>query len=182
MISALIIIGCISCKNKKHLDSTKAYFSIVDYLRTEIKRMDSLPLHFTKIVRIDSTSDTIAITKDEFHKYAKEFLDIPDIASPDNMDDYTETNDFDDILNNVLLIYTAKKEDAEVRNETVMMQPDDQGDTHVKTLLVHTLDAKKDPTTEKEMAWHINERFQIVTKTSKPNQSEKISTTIINWE
>ena len=182
LIICLLLIFCTSCKSKKKLDSTKAFVSIVDYLQTEVKRMDTLPLHFTKITGLDSTSDTVVVTKEEFHKYAKEFLDIPDIASPDKMDDYTETNDFDDILNNVLLIYTAKNENDEVRNETVIMRPDDSGDTHIKTFLVHTLKAKKDATVEKEMAWHIDKRFQIVTKLTKPNQPEKISTVIINWE
>ena len=170
-----------SCKNKK-LDSTKAYFSVVDYLNTEVKKMDTLPLHFTKITTVDSTSDTVAITKKEFHQYAEEFLNLPNIASTDKMDDYTETNDFDEILNNVLLIYSAKKTDDEVRSETIMMQPDDEGNTHVKTILATTVDNGKDSTIEKNLAWHIDKRFQIVTKTSKPNQPEKINAVVISWE
>lgn len=172
----------LSCKSKK-LDSTKAYFSVVDYLKDEVKKTDTLPLHFKKIIQLDSTSpDTAAITKEEFHQYAKEFFNIPDIASTSKMDDYTETNDFDEILNNVLLIYTAKKPDDEVRNETIMMQPDDEGNTHVKTLLVHTIKSDKDSTVEKNMTWHIDKRFQIVTKTTKPNQPEKINMVIVSWE
>lgn len=181
IVCFLLAISFTSCKNKKS-DSTKAYFSVVDYLSAEVKKTDTLPLHFTKIISVDSTSDTIAITKKEFHQYANEFLDIPDISSPDKVDDYTETNDFDEILNNVLLIYTAKKPEDEVRNETIMMQPDDQGNTDVKTVLATTIHTDEDSTVEKNMTWHIDKRFQIVTKVSKPNQPEKISTVIVNWE
>jgi hypothetical protein len=181
LICLLLAIGFFSCKNKK-LDSTKAYFSIVDYLRAEVKKMDTLTLHFTKISTIDSVSDTVAITKKEFHQYANEFLDIPNIASINKMDDYTETSDFDEILNNVLLMYTAKKQEDEVRNETIMMQPDDQGNTHVKTILAATLNTGKDATVEKNLTWHIDKRLQIVTKVSKNNQPEKISAVVVDWE
>jgi hypothetical protein len=181
LICLLLTICFLSCKNKK-LDSTKIYFSIVDYLKAEIKKIDSLPLHFTKITTVDSVSDTVAITKQEFHQYANEFVDIPNIASIKKMDDYTETSDFDDILNNVLLMYTAKKSDDEVRNETIMMQPNDQGDTHVKTILATTINMDKDSTVEKNMTWHVDKRLQIVTKVSKNNQPEKISAVIVDWE
>jgi len=182
LLSCLLITACfLSCKSKK-LDSTKAYFSVVDYLKAEAKKMDSLPLRFTKITMVDSTSDTTEITKDEFRQQAKNFLTIPDIASPSKMDDYTESNDFDEILNNVLLIYTAKKSEDEVRRETIMMQPDDQGNTHVKTILINTIQPDKDSTVEKNMTWHIDQRFQIVTKKNKPNQTEKINTVVISWE
>jgi hypothetical protein len=181
IIGSLIILGIVSCSDKKP-DSTKAYFSVVDYLKAQVKEMDTLPLHFTKITINDKVSDTMEITRQEFHKYAKEFLDIPDISSSKKMDDYAETNDFDEVMNNVLLMYNAKDEDDEVRSETIMMQPDESGNTHVKTILVNTITEDKDSGIEKNMTWHIDKRFQIVTKLSKPNQQEQINTVVVAWE
>lgn len=177
LISAFLF----SCKNKE-LDSTKAYFSVVDYLKSEVKKMDSMPLQFTKITSEQNRNDTSVITKKEFHKYVDEFLSLPDIASPDKMDDYSEANDFDEVLNNVLLMYTAKQEDDIVKNQTIMMQPDDMGNTHVKTILVTTQQSDKDSTVIKNMTWHIDKRFQIVTKTNTPGKTEKITTTVISWQ
>lgn len=181
LVFTLLLIGLISCKNKKY-DSTKAYFSVTDYLGSQVKHMDSLQFHYTKIVSVDSTSDSSKISKEEFDRYAKEFLSIPDISSSKRMDDYKETNDFDETLNNVLLIYTPKSDDQEVQNETIMMEPDDMGNTHVKTILVHTIQNEKDSSIEKNMTWHIDKRFQIVTKINKPNQPEKITTVVVRWE
>lgn len=181
LICVVVAGSFLSCKNKKP-DSTKAYFSVIDYLQGEVKKTDTIPLGFIKITTTDSTSDTSTVSKEEFHKYAKEFLAIPDIASADKTDDYTETNDFDEILNNVLLMYTAKKQEDEVRNETIMLQPDDMGNTQVKTILVTTVKIEKDSTIEKNMTWHIDKRFQIVTKINKPGQPENISTVVISWE
>jgi len=182
IIAALLItLVLLSCKNKK-LDSTKAYFSVVDYLNAEVKKMDTLPLHFKKIIKAGDKSDTSSITKEEFHNYAKEFLNLPDIASIKKMGDYAEANDFDEIMGNVLLIYTAKEPGDEVRNETVMMQPDEQGNTHVKTIIVTTVKNNDNEGVEKNMTWHIDKRFQIVTKTSLQGQAEKINTTIVSWE
>jgi|GEM_PF-2011192 len=181
LVLVLITASLFSCKNKK-LDSTKAYFSVVDYLKAEVKKIDSLPLHFKKITTVENTNDTSVISNNEFHKYANQFLNLPDIASYDKMDDYNEANDFDEVLNNVLLMYTAKRDDEIVRNQTIMMQPDDIGNTHVKTILVTTLQTNKDSMVVKNMTWHIDKRFQIVTKTNKTGQPEKISTTVISWE
>lgn len=180
-VCLILVTSIISCKNKK-LDSTKAYFSVIDYLKGEVKKMDTLPLHFTKITTVDSTSDTVEITKKEFHQYADVFLKLPDISSKSKMDDYTEVNDFDEILNNVLLIYTAKNPEDEIRSETIMMEPNEDGTTHVKTILATAVSSEKDSTTEKNLTWHIDKRLQIVTKVSKPNQPEKINTVMVNWE
>jgi hypothetical protein len=181
VIALLLGVFLISCKNKK-LDSTKAYFSVVDYLKAEVKKMDSLPLHFKKIITVGDKSDTSFITKEEFQNYAKEFLNLPDIASVKKMDDYTETNDFDEVMGYVLLMYTAKEPEDEVRNETIMMQPDEQGNTHVKTIIVTTVKNNEKEGIGKNMTWHMDKRFQIVTKTSLQGQAEKINTTIVSWE
>lgn len=181
LIALLVTCFLLSCKNKK-LDSTKAYFSVIDYLAAEIKKTDTLPVHFRKILGVHNSFDTASITKEEFHKYASEFLQIPDIATVDKMDDYSETNDYDEILNNVLLMYTAKNLGDEVRNETIMMKPDELGNTHVKTIIVTTVKTSDESTIEKNMTWHVDKRFQIVTKTNQPGQPEKITTTVINWE
>jgi hypothetical protein len=182
-IIIVFLITCffISCKNKK-LDSTKAYFSVIDYLKAEVKKTDSLPVHFKKITIASGRSDTGLITKDEFHNYANEFLNLPDIASAKRMDDYAETSDFDEILNNVLLIYTAKEPEDEVRNETIMMDPDEQGNTHVKTIIITAVKNDEKESIEKNMTWHIDKRFQIVTKTNQQGQPEKINTTVVSWE
>ena len=181
LIGLLAVCFLISCKNKK-LDSTKAYFSVIDYLNAETKKLDSLPVHFKKIVSTSVKSDTTSITKEEFKKHANEFLQIPDISDASKMDDYSEASDFDEILNNVLLIYTAKDPEEEVKNETIMMEPDEQGNSHVKTIIVTTGKTNNGLTTEKNMTWHIDKRFQIVTKTNQPGQVEKITTTVITWE
>lgn len=180
-ICFLLAISCISCKNKK-TDNTPPFFPVIDYLRSEVKKMDSLPLTFTKITTTGDISDTSKTTKEEFNKHAKEFVNLPDIASADKRDDYKETQDFDEIMNNVLLIYTPKKPDDFVRNETVMLPPDDEGNTHVKTILITTVKNDKDSTIEKNMTWHMDKRFQIVTKVNKPNQPEKINILVISWE
>lgn len=180
-IACLLFIALFSCKNKRP-DSTRAYLSVVEFVGGEIKKADSLPLRFTKIQTSDGHSDTTAITKDEFKKWAKEFTSIPDISSTSRMEDYKETNDFDETLGTVLLIYTPLKENDEIRNETFMMQPDEQGNTHVKTILITTIKSRGDSAVEKNMTWHVDKRFQVVTKVRKPNQPETISTVAVEWE
>ena len=40
----------------------------------------------------------------------------------------------------------------------------------------------KDSTVVKNLTWHIDKRFQIVTKINKAGQPEKITTTVISWQ
>ena len=144
--------------------------------------MDTSELVYKKIILSGNNSDTVDISKAEFKSYAKQFLDLPDIAAPNKADDYDNADDFDETLNNVLLMYTAKKPEDEVRSQTILMQPDELGNTHVKTILVNSANDSNEVSIEKNMTWHINKRFQIITKENRANQPEKISTIIISWE
>jgi hypothetical protein len=181
-IVGILMIGLIiSCRNKKQ-DSTTAYFDVVDYIGAQIKQMDTLSLPFIKITIADSTSDTSRISKEEFHRYANEFLSIPNIASSSKRDDYKETSSFDEILGKVLLIYTPEKNGEVVQNETIMSQPQENADAIVETILIRTTTQEGDLSIEKNLTWHIGKRFQIVTKQTGPKLPEKINTVIVTWE
>lgn len=88
---------------------------------------------------------------------------------------------FDEQLQTVILTYTAKKDDAPVRKEDVMLVPNEKGDTHVKTIIIDWLKDEKDSAVEKNMIWEAGKSFFIVTKVNKPGQPEKIQKLEVNW-
>jgi len=170
-----------ACKGKKK-EKTGAYFSVVSYLQGQAKQIDTSLYHFVKIETIDSTTDTTSISKEDFRNYAKDFLTIPDISSEEKKDNYKEDNSYDDLLNNILLTYTTNDPDEEVRRETIMLEPDDLGNSKIKTIIINRIQTGKDSTIEKDLTWHVAKRFQVVTKIQKGNQPEKIKILVVKWE
>lgn len=176
----LLSLLVLSCKSKKK--EPKDFFSVLNYLKAQVKQLDTSAHRFTRIVTIDSLSDTSAISLQDAKKEAQAFLSLPDIASDKKKDHYTETNSYDDAINNVLLTYTADNDDEEVRRETVMLEPDAQGNTTIKTILVNRMANAGDSTVISDMTWHVGQRFVVTTKVGRDNQPEKIRTLVVKWE
>ncbi len=177
----ILLLTIVACKQKPR-DSTENYFSALSFLQAQIKKIDTTRYTFTKIEVQDSISDTSVIQQQDFRKYANDFLTLPDISSENNRDHYDESNTYDEDLNNVLLTYTPKNEKEEIRRETIMLEPNESGESKVKTILINRIMVGKDSIVEKEMAWHVDKRFQIVTKITKGNQPENIKTRVVQWE
>ena len=107
----LILFGC---HNKKR-DTAKAYFSVVEFLQGEARKMDTSHYTLTKIETMNGISDTETIPTKDFRKYADDFLTLPDIGSDDKHDKYEESNSYDDDLKSVLLNYIPKDDKEEIR-------------------------------------------------------------------
>jgi hypothetical protein len=82
-----------------------------------------------------------------------------------------------------LFTYTAIDPEVEVRRETIMLEPNPTGgDSKVKALLINSIRSDKDSTIEKDMIWHMDSRFQVVSKIRTPKQPEKIRILQVRWE
>jgi ABC-type uncharacterized transport system auxiliary subunit len=184
LLAGLICIACLTgCKaKKKNTDDESKFFPVLSFIKGQVKNIDTSLYRIVKVETIDSASTTTYIKREEFQKYAKDFLDLPDISSEKWMDDYEETKMFDDVLNNVILTYTTTKPDNEVRREDVMLEPTNaSGNSEVKNIIINTLQSNNDSTIEKNMVWYVNKRFTVVTKIQKSNRPEKIKKLELIW-
>ena len=86
------------------------------------------------------------------------------------------------MLKSVIYTYTTRDPDEEVRRETLMLYPDESGTATLRTIIVDRLKSQGDVTIEKNMTWHIDRRFQVITKTAKETEPEKVSVLIVKWE
>lgn len=180
----LVGIGCLlSCKNKNKDDNSNTqFFPVVSFLKGQAKDIDTSLYRIVKIETVDSTSTTAYIKREDFKRYAKDFLELPDISSNKWKDDYEETKMFDDALNNVILTYTTTEKHNKVQREDVMLEPTNaSGNSEVKTIIITTVESNSDSTVEKNMVWYVNKRFTIVTKVEKPNQAESIKKLEVIW-
>src|SRR6476661_5477661 len=184
ILTGLICVLCLAaCKNNKQQDnSDNQFFPVLSFLKGQAKHIDTSLYRIVKIETVDSSSTTSYIKREEFKDCAKDFLEMPDISSGKWKDDYEETKMFDDAINNVILTYTTKEEDNEVRREDVLLEPTNtSGNSEVKTVIVNKIKSAGDSTVEKNMIWYVNKRFTIITKVQKNNQPEKIKRLEVIW-
>jgi len=183
LIGLICTISLAACKTKKKKDAEATqFFPVLSFLKGQAKHIDTSLYRIVKIETIDSTSTTTYIKREEFSKYAQDFLELPDISSDKWKDDYEETRMFDGELNNVILTYTTTDEDNKIRREDVMLEPNNAGtNSEVKNVIINTLQPGKDSTVEKNMVWYVNKRFTVITKVQWANQPEKIKKLEIIW-
>jgi hypothetical protein len=178
----LILVVLAACKHKKKTeDENGSFFSVLSYIQSQVKQIDTSLYRLIRIETVNNISDTLFIKREDFRAYAKDFLSIPDISSGDKKDDYQESNLYDDMLKSAVLNYTAKNPDDEIRRETVMLDQDPNGNSLVNTIIIDQLKTTKDSSVEKNMLWQVNKRFQVVTKSQLPGQPEKIRKLEVVW-
>jgi hypothetical protein len=183
----LFILGSIifftGCKNKPSQEEKDAsFFPVVSFIKGQVKNIDTSLYRIVKVETIDTTRSTTYIKREDFGKYAKDFLELPDISSSKWKDDYQETKVFDDALNKVILSYTTTVEDNPVRREDVMLNPtNESGNSEVQNIIINTLEQSKDSSIEKNMVWYAGKRFTIITKIQKANKPEKIKKLEVIW-
>jgi hypothetical protein len=187
----LFIVGAFmfftGCKNqaspeKNQEEKDASFFPVVSFIKGQINNIDTSLYRIVKVETIDTNKQTTYIKREDFRKYAKDFLELPDIASSKWKNDYQETKTFDDVLNKVILSYTTTVEDNTVRREDVMLNPtNESGNSEVQNIIINTLESAKDSSIEKNMVWYAGKRFTIITKIQKANQPEKIKKMEVIW-
>ena len=168
-------------KEKENVDTSR-YFPILSYLQSQVKELDTSMYRFIKIETINGISDTMDISREDVRKYAKDFLEIPDIKDPEYGSDYEELTNFDSLLGRVFMSYTAYDKDVEVVKQDVTILPRfGDGEDEVKTIYIEKTESDDGTTIEKKMLWEMKKYFNITTITQKENAPEKIRNLKIEW-
>ncbi len=174
---ACLSIGC--QQKKKEKKDTSKYFPVLSYLQSQVKHLDTSLFRFSKI---ETGLDTVIINRSEIRKYAKDFLEVPDITKSEYGSDYRETNMYDSSLGMVVMSYLADDEDLDYPRQEVQVIPSFGGNDQVKTIYIEKVEEEGKTTIEKKMIWEVNQYFQVRTITHKPNEPEKIHDLKIIWQ
>ena len=105
---------------------------------------------------------------------------MPDIASDELKDDYTETKLFVQDLKQAALSYMPKEPNKEISRQEVMIKPDANGDK-VQSFFINRTTESKDGTIQKVLFWEVDKQFKIVTLIQAPGQPEKKETVKVIW-
>jgi hypothetical protein len=179
-LSILCLMG--ACKGKKkESDPDKKIFNTISFLKGQVTDVDTSMYNILKIETVDGRSDTTNIRREEFRKYAKDFLEVPDISSAGMKDDYDVSQQYDTLTKMAYFSYTATEPELEVRREDVVIDPSNEGNSQIRHIYINMVINNDDSTVDKKMFWQINKMFRIVTITQKEKAPESIRILEVIW-
>lgn len=176
---SFLLLSC-SSADKEKKDN---FFPVDSFLRSQVAQVDTTLNTIRQYITVDgSGTDTIYVHRQQFRSLAKDFLDLPDISTPEYSNRYQEEKQFDETLNRVLLTYLPLKPDQElIQRQEVLIQPDPGGDK-ITSIIINTVKNTKDSAVQKRMLWQVDRSFQVVTTRQLIGQSPTTTTVKVVWD
>lgn len=166
-----------ACKSKKK----ESYFPVLSYIKSQVAHVDTSLYKIVQVKTINGRSDTVFLRREDFKHAAKDFLTLPDIASSKWQDDYQESQLYDQDLKSVVLNYTPKNNEGEIRRQDVIISPNSQQGDEVKTIYIERRMQDGNDEVQKKMTWEVNKRFKITSISQEKNGTEKIEIAEVIW-
>lgn len=174
----------VACKSKKKKPPVPAdsFFPVPAYLKGELARLDTSLLSFTKIETVNGRSDTTPIKNTDVRRYAKDFLELPDISSPTLKDDYEVSNLYDE-LQQAFVFSFMTKEPHPVRQENVTVdpEPDTSGKNRIRSIYVKLMQEEDGKPVTKVLMWEAGKGFYTTTATEVAGGGEDVKKTRVIW-
>jgi hypothetical protein len=182
-----VILSAMACKQKQHEENNgsekESFFPVLSFIKSQVADIDTSLYPIKKIVITDSThSDTIFVPREEFHRLAKDFLEIPDLTDKKYKGRFKEEKLFDETLNRVIISYKPQNPDKEeLQKQEVLIVPDPSGDK-VSSIILDRVISNRDSFLQKNMLWQVDKSFQITTIAQKPGQPETTTIMKVTWD
>ena len=180
----LVFAVLFSCKNSKpketgNEDQKKNFFPVLDYLKSEIHYVDSLPLGITKYSTIGNKTDTAYIKSPEFDKFADDFLSTD--LEPQNFEkEFSETSFMDETTHSATFTYATKNSKLELQRVDVLANTID-GANKVSSIYLEKKSHKNDTLIVEKLLWRTRTSFQIATSTQVSIQPPIVKQLKLVW-
>jgi len=181
-----LFVFALACKNGKHADtnqqvndSTEVFFPVADYLKSEIREVDSLPVAITKYTIQNKHTDSSYIKMEEFHQLAKEFL--PDELNIENFQkNFSENSFFDQTTGSSTFTYSTKNDQLELQRVDVIAEPTG-GYDKIKSVYMEKVSNLKDTVIVKKLFWVSRKNFQIITERRRGSAEPEVTQIKVLW-
>lgn len=196
---ALVILACMAaCKsgttdNKNNADTTgnqpgkdsgdarpKNYLPIADFLKGEIKKVDSFSAGIMLKTIINQKKDSAFINIDQFNKLMPFFI-VPELDSTYFSQHFTESTLLDPETETMSFIYTATDETSPLRKAFVYVV---QGyaNNKVSRIYLERESASGDTSISHKLTWKMNEFCQIIESKKTSNGYNAVMVKKAIWE
>lgn len=177
VFTLVLLVGCnnadpLTAKKTQTADSAqkaKAYFPVLDFIKSEIRYVDSLPVGIMKYTVENGVTDSTYIKAEEFHQLAQEFV-MPELNKETFEKEFSETSFFDNTTQYSSFLYSTSNKDLAVQRIDVLAKPEDVVYNKVKSIYMEKHYEKVDSSITQKMYWKAAQSFQITTeiRTIKP--------------
>ncbi len=164
----------VSCKNKrakeeaKTEDNTTVYYPINNYIRQQIKDVDTTPYFLYRLAIINHKKDSSVVDRATFDAKVKTIL-FPELEDKSFRANFTESVFDDESTNSITLTYSPKNKSGIVQNASVLLDKENQ---KVKWIFINTVISNNDSTVIQRIGWKGDKSCYINEDITYPNKSE----------
>ena len=184
----LLFIGCNNADTQSagassKGDSTqkiKAYFPVLDFIKSEIRYVDSLPVGIIKYTTSNGIIDSGYIKPEEFHRLAQEFVS-PMLNKETFEKEYSETSFFDNTTQYSSFLYSTTNKNLPIHRVDVLVKPEDVVYNKVKSIYMEKLLEKADTSIIQKLYWKAGHNFQINSEIRTSKQEITSSQVKVVW-
>jgi hypothetical protein len=165
-------------------DSTqKNFFPVADYIRGEMRYVDSMPLALLKYTVRDNRTDSGFIHADEFHRIAGEFL-LPGLAKENFEKNFSQSSFMDETSGYLTFTYSTLDKDQPLQRVDVLALPAAAGTNtnQVKSIFLQTSSISADTVVVKKMLWIAKESLLVITSLQPRNKPAIVSQVKVVWD
>lgn len=159
----------------------KNFFPVADYLRGEIRYVDSMPLALLKTNIRDDRTDSSFIKPDEFHRIAGEFL-LPDLEKEQLSKKFLENSFMDRATGNLTFTYSALDKHLPLQRVDVVAIPAPTGATQIKSIFLQTSEPSGDTLVVKKMLWTAKKNLLIITSLQPREKPPVVRQVKVVWD
>ena len=184
LLAGLMLLILVGCKNGKQENlpapqtdtvpqKEKAYFPVFDFLQSEIRYVDSLPVGILRYTTKNGSTDSGYIKSEEFHQLAGEFLS-PVLTKETFEKEFKETSFFDNSTKFSTFLYSTENRSLPIQRVNVLVQPENAVFSKVKSIYMEKFSENGDSSFVRKMYWKAGQNFQINTEI-KTSSAEAIT-------
>ena len=141
----------------------KAYFPVLDFIKSEISYVDSLPVGIMKYTTENGKTDSGYIKVPEFHQLAQEFIS-PALQEELFEKEFSETSFFDNTTQYSNFLYSTANRNLNLHRVDVLSKPEDVVYNKVQSIYMEKSFLQGDSTIIQKMYWKTGQNFLINTE------------------
>lgn len=183
LLSGFVLIMLCSCTDPQQQqvrnteDTTgskeKSYFPVLDYIQSEIRVVDSLPVGIMRYTTENGKTDSGYIKPLEFDRLAAEFLSP--VLSKDMFErEFTEASFFDNTTQFSSFVYSTQNTSLPINRVDVVVKAQDVVYNKVQSIYMEKSFLKDDSAFTQKMFWKAGKHFLINSEIRTP-KSETIT-------
>ena len=161
-------------------DTPKTYIPVTDYIRGEIKKLDSLPVGILKRSTVGSKTDSGYIKLEQFRQLAQQFL-APELERGRFERSFAESSFYDQSTELLTFTYQATDPASIVRRVDVLISPSLTLDK-VKSIYLEKAWKSGDTAINSKLYWKAGASFQVATEKVAAQQVLPMEQLKVIWD